>query len=314
MKNTKNKCAKMRSVLATQIRSICAIALVAIVGLSFAACGGGDDDPGGGGTLANQLSGTWKGDDGTELTLTNGNFVHSENNKQSMKGTYTASARSISATITMTVTELHGNFLTGEFQAEGMAITFENKWYNKSQVIDAVKKWMKDGGVNDTEIDTTINGLSAAFNAMFPTITGTITDNTMIVDGTTYTKEGGSTNPGTNPGDGNGGVLTVTDIPSEYNGKYASCFGREKSSDPLIYGYTGRYQGVRISNGTVSMPMWTGTDAGSSRYFGDQTDAFYIMDITETDFIGTGSITLKIQYLNNVTLRNGSGTTSWNKQ
>jgi hypothetical protein len=46
MSNTKNKCAKMRSILATQIRRICVIAIVSVIGFSIAAC---DDDSGGGG-------------------------------------------------------------------------------------------------------------------------------------------------------------------------------------------------------------------------------------------------------------------------
>jgi len=39
MKNTKTNKTKMRSVLAAQIRRICAIALVAVIGFSMAACG-----------------------------------------------------------------------------------------------------------------------------------------------------------------------------------------------------------------------------------------------------------------------------------
>ena len=50
MKNTNNKCAKMRGVLT--------IAIAAVIGLSFAACGGGDDGGGGG---PGSLEGTWEG-------------------------------------------------------------------------------------------------------------------------------------------------------------------------------------------------------------------------------------------------------------
>ena len=49
MKNMNDKSTKMRSILATQIRRICAIAVVAVIGFSMAACGDGSDDGGGGG-------------------------------------------------------------------------------------------------------------------------------------------------------------------------------------------------------------------------------------------------------------------------
>jgi len=56
------------------------------------------------------------------------------------RGIYTAVARSISANFTMAVNELHGNYLT-EIE-EGSIL--ESKWYNKNQVIDAFRKWMKE--------------------------------------------------------------------------------------------------------------------------------------------------------------------------
>jgi hypothetical protein len=50
--------AKRRGLLATQIRSICVIALVAVIGFSFAACGG--DDGGGGGGGSGLVGGIWQ--------------------------------------------------------------------------------------------------------------------------------------------------------------------------------------------------------------------------------------------------------------
>jgi hypothetical protein len=165
------------------------IAIVAVIGFSFAACGDSGDD---GDTLADPINGTWKDGEGGEITLNkDSSFVISDDNKQVMRGTYTATADSI----TMTVKELHGDFLNKIFEEEDIDITFDNStWYNKNQVIDSYKKWMKDNSISDENISTILDGLSADFDAMFPTMTGTVNDNTMIVDGTTFTKNGGGNN------------------------------------------------------------------------------------------------------------------------
>jgi len=57
MKNTKNKCVKMRSILATQIRSICAIAIIVVISL-LADCSSGDDTPPP--PVHNHVWGDWK--------------------------------------------------------------------------------------------------------------------------------------------------------------------------------------------------------------------------------------------------------------
>jgi len=169
------------------------IALMALIGFSMAACGDGGDS-------TDPLNGTWKAGDGGSITLTNGSFVIAQNNKQGMRGTYTSSARSISANLTMAVKEVHGDYL--EEIEEGP--TFESKWYNKSQVTDAFRKWMKEENpsLTDTQISAFIADQSDEFEAMFPTKTAAIDGDTMTCDGTTYTKNGGTT-PGTNPGTGN---------------------------------------------------------------------------------------------------------------
>jgi len=181
------------------------IVLAAVIGFSFAACG--DSGGGGGDSGGNPFNGTWKDSDGETLTLNNGNFEVSENNKGLMKGTYTV----IADNITMVVKELHGDALNEmlEDDEENIDITFEDKWYNKNQVIDVFKKWMKDRSVPDAQIADTINGLSDTFNAMFPTITGIINGNTITFeDGSSYTKDGGSTGPGTGPGTSPGGDVS----------------------------------------------------------------------------------------------------------
>ena len=139
----------------------------------------------GGGSIP--IYGTWKSYNGTEsITLNNDSFEISKNNKAFMKGTYTAAPTGgIAIRITMTVKEIHGNYLS---EIEDV-LTFESKWYSKNQVIDVYRKWLKEEypSFSDTEISEIIND-SGIFDALFPTKTGTIDGDTMIVDNTTYTK------------------------------------------------------------------------------------------------------------------------------
>jgi len=182
---------------------------------------------GGGGTSADPLNGTWKTGDGETITLTNGSFVIAQNNKQGMRGTYTTSAKSVSANISLAVKELHGDFLTEEIKKEGIDKTFESKWLTKEQFIDAFKKMLKELGKTDAQITAYLNEHSSDLNAMYSTITGTIDGDTMFLavdGGTTYTKDGGSTNPGS----GNMTWTKVTNSPfgtSYYSGLDAIAYG-----------------------------------------------------------------------------------------
>ena len=171
------------------------ITLVAAIGLSFAACG--DGGGGGGDPLAAHLNGTWKAGNGESITMNNGSFTKSENNKPSMRGTYTATAaRSISANLTMAVNELHGDYLA-EIE-EGPAFD-ENTWYTKNKVTDAFRKWLKDENpsLTDAQISAFLAGRSNEIDALFPTKTAVVNGDTMTLDGKTYTKNGGNpVNPG----------------------------------------------------------------------------------------------------------------------
>jgi len=170
------------------------IAIVAVIGFSLAACGDG-----GGGGETNSVNGTYKAADGEQFTLNNGSFEISYNNKTYAKGTYTTSARSISVNIALAVKELHGDILNENLTDTDMDITFGSNWYNKTQVKDEVKKWMKEEypSLTDPQISDALDNIS--FDDMFPTTTGTIDGDTMTVDGKTYTKEGGTV-PVTPPG------------------------------------------------------------------------------------------------------------------
>ncbi|GBU29595.1 hypothetical protein R84B8_03168 [Treponema sp. R8-4-B8] len=68
MKNLKSNVLKLQSILATQIRKICVIALVAVIGFSLAACDfiGGDDDDNNNVNIS--LNGAWKQDSSGTIT------------------------------------------------------------------------------------------------------------------------------------------------------------------------------------------------------------------------------------------------------
>ena len=95
-----------------------------------------------------------------------------------------------------------------------------------------------------------------------------------------------SCNDGTNVTTGGGGRLTVTNIPTEFNGMYAHFagayeFGEDPGNFTVLYGFqsinisTDVATLVLISNGTVVLPMWevrvSNNVPSVSRYSGSHT-------------------------------------------
>jgi hypothetical protein len=137
--------------------------------------------------------------------------------------------------------------------------------------------------------------------------------------------------PDTIPDTGSGGGLTITDIPSEYNGKYAFFLGVDVAGTDGKSTLKGCQQSSQkpaeikfspISNGRVSIPVWIHTtinidaDAGTTdtdirRYSGSDT----YTDITvlfadveyNKDFLQEKA---KIVF-QSVTFQNGNDTKSW---
>ena len=72
-----------------------------------------------------------------------------------------------------------------------------------------------------------------------------------------------------------GGALTITDIPSSFNGKYAVLEGYNRSFFVLgaqrIDSETGNGTGARISNGRVIIPVWLLDEEGITGYVGNHT-------------------------------------------
>jgi len=238
------------------LKLIAIIALAAVIGFSFAACDDGGD---GGDPLANQVNGTWKAGNGEEITLNNGSFTKSQNNKQSMRGTYTATAtRSISANLTMAVNELHGDYLTEVEEGP----TFENKWYTKNQVTDAFRKWMKDENptLTDAQINVFLAGQSANIDALFPTRTAEIDGDTMTLDGTTYTKNGGGTP--VNPG-----AMTwtkVTNSPFNLRTIYGIAYGN--NTFVAVGSYGNNSDNNRIATSSDNGLTWTAVTTNAFDY------------------------------------------------
>ena len=78
------------------------------------------------------------------------------------------------------------------------------------------------------------------------------------------------------------GTLTVKDLPTAFNGKYA-IFVTDHPSNPSLVGYesvvSGRIMLPQISNGTVTIPIWHGWGGGSEKYAGNDT---YVTDWNNT--------------------------------
>ena len=124
-------------------------------------------------------------------------------------------------------------------------------------------------------------------------------------------------------GSGSGGTLTLTNIPSEYNGKYA--IYTESRSTPSAIGLYGcqsinvstgiTITAVQISNGSVSLPMWVQGTGGFTRYSGNHTvgDSRNSVTILNTaTFSSSENNVLTGKYFQSITFSNGSATISWN--
>ena len=116
---------------------------------------------------------------------------------------------------------------------------------------------------------------------------------------------------------GKDGTFTLTGIPSEYNGKYAYL---NAIADVTIYGQqsmttTGLITLSPISNGSVSIPLWTlDTDYNLVRYSGNHTAGFVYVSIWNSQTPGIGvsdpSPIGSIQF-SNVKFSNGGVTRAW---
>jgi len=137
-------------------------------------------------------------------------------------------------------------------------------------------------------------------------------------------------------GDGNGGntggTFTLTDIPSEYSGKYAylSAYNGDNADNFFaLYGAqnsTYPFTATRISDGSVSIPMWmamySGTETTITRYSGNHTftcnspddiDGVFAIAIIDSVFATDGALNAGLSItFSLVAFSNGNATKSWN--
>jgi hypothetical protein len=142
-------------------------------------------------------------------------------------------------------------------------------------------------------------------------------------------KQGGSTdNPGGNTPSGGSG-FTLTGIPSQYNGKWATIEAGNDNTGIYIYGTqsvdgsTGSYTAAPISGGKVSIPLWKLNSSFTSvtGYSGSDTltVVVYIIKTATHNFFDEDNdeyqndeIIGGVQF-NTVTFSNGGATRAWSQ-
>ena len=119
-------------------------------------------------------------------------------------------------------------------------------------------------------------------------------------------------------GGGRGGTFTVTGIPSEYNGMYASFSGADESnSDVAVLSWeklATMEKNSLITNGKVILPLWTQSDPDNEsdnfiRYSGNHTLIvnFYLHSSSSDLF----PLRLQFWRFESVKFTNGSAARSW---
>ena len=120
------------------------------------------------------------------------------------------------------------------------------------------------------------------------------------------------------------GTFTLTGIPSKYNGKYAILEAYEEDGSDGIIGHqshsvsTNTFTAVRISSGSVSIPVWIPDDGSYVRYSDSHTfGEVYVGIINVVTFTGEEVSHENVSFLEDVILftsvafSNGSATRAW---
>jgi len=136
--------------------------------------------------------------------------------------------------------------------------------------------------------------------------TFTVNGNSLTMGQYTFTKTGGG-NSGGNTGGGSGGTFTLTDIPSVYNGRYASFEATTATKDEIWGGLKEAYGG-RVKNGRVSFTLSYNFPGGSNIYYGNETMDFCVVFWMAESTIGSYDTI----YFKSVKFTNGSATVSCN--
>jgi len=180
------------------------------------------------------------------------------------------------------------------------------------------------GGTKTSSGTVTVNGSTFTLKPSNAetTFTATVSGSSLTaLNGTiTYTDNTTAAAPGELGGGvppiGEGGTLTVTNIPSEYNGKYAfflvTVNGTNAMGAQTVSG-TG-YTLIQIANGSVTLPLWYGNSGTITRYTGSGTSSFakiFIHDNQVATMQVLSSSSAAVAEFNSVTFSNGNASISW---
>jgi len=184
------------------------IAIVAITGFSMTACGGNDS-----------LNGTWTAGN-MEWTFKNGSYELKENGKLDEKGTYKTKASSRDTSLSKGIMELTPTHINGENWYISSPGDLEEKWYSKDD--------LKKQGIGDEHINTIFAVDEKEYE---------VDGNTLTLNGTNYTKQGGNTQGGSGSGSTQGGSapsasgnLTITGLPNKQYAVYLFNSGVDMST------------------------------------------------------------------------------------
>jgi hypothetical protein len=159
-------------------------------------------------------------------------------------------------------------------------------------------------------------GAAISGNTLSTTASGTVMVTAIIANGKTastpYTQDFSINITG------RGGTITITDIPSEYNGKYAMFQGMYDSPRNRMYLLgaqsinvsTQVFTLVRISNGEVSLPMWMGADDGSIVGYSGSDNVKGAIGIFDSATVKENDQPVFIIHFDSIRFSNGNATKS----
>jgi len=110
-----------------------------------------------------------------------------------------------------------------------------------------------------------------------------------------------------------GGKLTLTGIPSKYDGKYAMFMG-ETSTKSIVGAQSVNSNTVRlpkISGGSVTLTLWEASESGNPKaYTGNDTVSEGMIAITDTDTVTSDSELRMVAggVVDSIEFKNGSAT------
>jgi hypothetical protein len=228
-------------------------------------------DNGDGGGTA--FDGTWTNDEGMNLVAAGGTFIVSmDDGTPAFRGTYTVSGNNVAITFT--------------------GINTASGWTN----------YPENGGQDLPPKN----------------ITGTIKGNQFTIEGSedmTFTKKGGSSG-GSNTPSGNNSTFILTRPRNDHIGKYAMFIAETGNGNQIIGAQNINASGtsatlVKITGGSVSLPMWIMQGTSITKYQGNDNVVGCIM-IFDSANVSEGTEPIAEKYYT-FTFSNGYATKTWDE-